>query len=184
MSDVILETPRLILRQWRRQDRPAIAALNGDAEVMRYFPARMSRAESDAFVDRQEARFAAEGLCFAPVERKSDGAFLGAVGLAWVLFDVPFAPAVEIGWRFAASFWGHGYASEAAKAWLTYGFDVHDCKQIVSFTATINAPSRRVMERIGMERDEDGDFDHPRLDAASPLRPHVLYRIRRPGPTA
>ena len=89
--------------------------------------------------------------------------------------------AFEIGWRLARPYWGQGYAAEAARAWLQIGFERHGLDEIVSFTATINEPSRRVMERIGMARDPSDDFPHPMVPATSPLRTHVLYKIRRPA---
>ncbi len=108
----------------------------------------------------------------------TDGpAFAGMVGLYWVGPELPVAPAVEVGWRLHPDLWGHGYASEAARASLRHGFDVVGLDEIVAFTTTVNARSQAVMVRIGMRRDTDGDFDHPALPEGSPLRRHVLYRI-------
>lgn len=174
-----VETARLVLRRWTDADREPFAAMNADAEVMRYFPAPMSRAESDAFVDRIEAGFDRLGFGLWALERRDDGAFLGFTGLAVVRPDLPFAPATEVGWRLAQSAWGQGFATEAARAALRVGFESGHA-EIVSFTADINAPSRRVMERLGMRRDPADDFDHPALPDGSPLRRHVLYRQARP----
>ena len=182
MSDILYETPRLVARRWRIADEPALAALCADPEVMRHFPAPLSRAESAAFLGRMRARFAEDGFGFPAVERKEDGAFVGLVGVQRVAFDAPFAPSVEIGWRVARRFWRRGYAREAALGALAYGFGELGLDEIVSFTATVNAPSMAVMARIGMTRDPAEDFDHPALPAGHPLRRHVLYRIRRPGP--
>lgn len=174
------ETERLILRPWLTTDRKPFAAMSADAYVMRYFPATLDEAASNALVDLLEARWAKNGFAFAAVERKADRAFLGFIGLSRVPYETPFTPAVEIGWRLARHAWGQGYASEGARQALHWGFSALNLDEAVSFTAEQNAPSRRVMERIGMTRDEAGDFDHPLLDETSPLQRHVLYRIKRP----
>ncbi|MNL65918.1 hypothetical protein D3C87_1903150 [compost metagenome] len=85
---------------------------------------------------------------------------------------------MEIGWRLATRFWGHGYATEAAKALLALGFADKGYKQIVSFAVANNVRSTAVMERIGMRRDVEGDFNHPRVPDSHPhLKRHVLYRL-------
>ncbi len=141
--------------------------------------APLPSAESDAFVDAIEAWFDTHRYGLWALERRDDGAFLGFTGLWDVGFEAHFTPAVEVGWRLAAFAWGHGYASEAARASLAYGFGELGLTQIVSFTARRNARSMAVMERIGMTRDPADDFDHPRVPEGHPLRPHVLYRARR-----
>lgn len=177
---MFLETARLILRPWQESDKTPFAALNADEEVMRYFPVTRTRAESDDMVERLIRVEQDHGFTFAPVERKSDGALLGMVGLLPVRpEDYPFGPTVEIGWRFAKEFWGHGYATEAASAWLDFGFNQLNLPEIVAFTAALNLPSQKVMQRLGMTRDPVDDFDHPRIGEGHPLQPHVLYRSRR-----
>lgn len=180
----MLETERLLLRRWRDGDLEPFAALNADPEVMEHFPAPLTRAESDALVARTEAAFDEVGYGLWAVEVKAWGAFVGFTGLVRQTFPAHFTPAVEVGWRLARSAWGHGYATEAATAALGYGFDVVGLDEIVSMTAAINVRSQRVMQRIGMSRDEGDDFVHPNLPADSPLQPHVLYRLRTPRPTA
>jgi RimJ/RimL family protein N-acetyltransferase len=172
-------TDRLRLRRWRPEDRAPFAALNADPEVMRHFPAVMSRAESDALVDRIEAHFAEHGYGLWAVEVLETEEFIGFTGLSRVSFETPFTPAVEIGWPLARPAWGHGYATEAARAALTFGFDHADLAEIVSFTSLTNQRSQAVMQRLGMIRRAEEDFDHPRLDAGHPLRHHVLYRMKR-----
>ena len=173
-----MESDRLILRRWRDSDRAPFAALNADPEVMEYFPGLMTRAESDGFVDRIEAGFDQRGFGLWVVEVRDTGEFIGFTGLSVPRFDAPFMPAVEIGWRLARSAWGHGYATEAARRVVAYGFMDLDLAEIVSFTATGNSRSRAVMERLGMTHDPADDFDHPLLPPG-PLRRHVLYRLRR-----
>lgn len=176
-------TERLVLRMWQPNDRTAFAAMNSDPEVMEFFPSTLTAEASDAFVDRIEAGFAANGYGLWATATRSGGDFIGFVGLSAFRDDeptpLPFAPGVEIGWRLARAAWGKGYAPEAALAVLGLGFGEIGLEEIVSFTAAVNQRSRRVMEKIGMHRDEGDDFDHPRVEAGSTLRRHVLYRISR-----
>ncbi|RMF35964.1 MAG: N-acetyltransferase [Alphaproteobacteria bacterium] len=174
-----IRTERLILRGWQDADRAAFAAINADPQVMEFFPALLSRAESDAVIERQTARLAEDGLCFLALERRADGVLLGFTGLATVSFAAPFAPAVEIGWRLARSAWGRGYATEAARACLRWGFADHGLAEILAFAVPGNTRSHAVMERIGMRRDPDGSFDHPALPAGNHLRRHWLWRLTR-----
>jgi ribosomal-protein-alanine N-acetyltransferase len=168
-----LRTERLVLRGWRAADREPFAALNADPVVMEHFPAPMTRAESDALVDRITAHWQEHGFGLWAAE--VEGVFAGFIGLARVGFDADFAPAVEVGWRLARAQWGKGLASEGARAALGHAFQSLALDEVVSFTAVRNARSWRVMERIGMAR--IGEFDHPMLPVGHPLRPHVLYKI-------
>lgn len=151
--------------------------MNADPVVMEYYPSVLTRSESDAFVQRIEDHFDAEGFGLWAVEVTGTGAFAGYVGLWSATFDAHFTPAVEIGWRLRREVWGHGYATEAARVALDDGFHRVGLDEIVSFTSAINPRSRRVMAKLGMRHDPAGDFDHPLVAAPSPLRPHVLFRI-------
>jgi RimJ/RimL family protein N-acetyltransferase len=173
-----LRTERLLLRAWRDTDRPAFAAMNADPRVMEHFPAVMSREESDAAADRIEAHFARHGFGLWAVEIPGVAEFAGFVGLCCPRFHAHFTPCVEIGWRLAAEHWGHGYATEGARAAMAYGFETLRLSEIVSFTVPQNVRSRRVMEKLGMTHDAGGDFDHPLLPPGHRLCRHVLYRIR------
>ncbi len=175
-----LRTERLLLRPWRPADRPGFAALNADPEVMEFLGrGPMERWESDAFVDRIEGLWAANGFGLWAVEVIGCAEFIGYVGLHPALFEAPFTPAIEVGWRLAREHWGHGYATEAATAALDHGLRDLELPDVLSFTAAANLRSRAVMERIGLVRDPDGDFEHPAVAVGHPLRAHVLYR--RPG---
>ncbi|MFC0627975.1 GNAT family N-acetyltransferase [Kribbella deserti] len=174
-----LRTDRLLLRQWTAADREPFAAMNNDPAVMRYFPKRMTREESDALADRCAERIVASGYGLWAVEVVETGQFIGFTGLAPIGFEVHFAPAVEIGWRLAEFAWGKGYATEAARAALAHAFGPAGLTEIVSMTAVQNEPSRRVMERLGMTHDPADDFDHPRIEKGHPLERHVLYRLDR-----
>jgi RimJ/RimL family protein N-acetyltransferase len=173
-----LTTPRLSLRHWQPGDLGPFAAVNADPEVMRYFPAALTTGKSDQFAARIQAMRAQQGWGLWAVEVVGVAPFIGFVGLNRTRFDAPFTPAVEVGWRVARQYWGHGYATEAAAASLTFGFDQLCLEEIVSFTATVNDPSRRVMQRLGMVNHPADDFDHPAV-LDGPLRRHGLYRISR-----
>ena len=175
-----IRTERLVLRRWRPSDREPFARLNADREVMRYLLAPLSRAESDAFVERIEAHFDQRGFGLWAVEAVGTAPFVGYVGLAYHDFPAHFTPAVEIGWRLDRPYWGHGYATEAARAALADGFERIGLREIVSFTIPANLPSIRVMERLGMTRDPRDDFDHPNVPEGHPYRRHVLYRVGAP----
>jgi len=167
------------LRRWREADREPFAAMNADPEVMEYFPAALTREQSDDLIEKIEAGFEIHGFGLWALELRSSGEFIGFTGLAAPEFDAHFTPTVEIGWRLARSAWSSGYATEAAQAALEFGFGQAGLAEIVSFTSTGNVRSRAVMKRIGMTRDPQDDFDHPRLPEGHPLRHHVLYRKAR-----
>jgi RimJ/RimL family protein N-acetyltransferase len=173
-------TERLLLRSWRGADRDAHAAMNADPAVMEHFPGTMSRQQSDEMIDRVLAHWAELGWGLWAVEIPEVAPFIGFVGIARQ--NAPGYPVVEVGWRLARPYWGHGYASEAAERALLLGFQTLRLDEIVSFTVPQNSRSRAVMERIGMHRDAADDFDHPRIDAARypQLVRHVLYRLTGP----
>ncbi len=173
-----LRTERLVLRPWRDADREPFAELNADAEVMRYFPAPLTRVQSDQLAARAGSHIAAHGWGLWAVEVVGGPEFVGFVGLARPAFTAHFTPAVEVGWRLAREHWGNGYATEAAIASLRFGFEQLGLPEIVSFTSAVNRRSQAVMARIGMGRDQADDFAHPQLPSG-PLRPHVLYRASR-----
>lgn len=168
-----IRTERLLLRRWRESDRSAFHDLNADPMVMATIGPVMSRSESDAFLDRIESRFAEHGFGLWCVDL--GGEAIGFTGLA-----VPwFRDGVEIGWRIRSAFWGCGYAPEAGAACLAVAFGSLGLDEVISFTAATNAKSQRVMEKLGLVRDIDADFEHPSVPLGNPLRPHVLYRITR-----
>lgn len=175
-----LRTQRLLLRRWREEDREPFAAMGADPEVMRHFPALLDRAASDALIDLQDALLERRGWGLWAVEEEVEGRFLGFTGLNVPRFEAPFTPATEIGWRLRRDAWGHGYATEAARAALAVAFRDLGLHEVVSFTASTNLRSQAVMRRLGMTHDPADDFDHPLLHDGSPLRRHVLFRLRRP----
>ncbi|RZT98195.1 GNAT family N-acetyltransferase [Rivibacter subsaxonicus] len=181
MDLIELQTSRLLLRQWRAEDRAPFAAMNADPRVMEHFPALLSSEESDARAASAERRIAERGHGLWALEERGSGRFIGFAGLADVPpgIDVPAGagPALEIGWRLAAGAWGQGYATEAARAALATAFERLDLDLVVSFTALSNLRSQAVMRRIGLQA--LGRFTHPRIDPASPLAAHGLWGLRR-----
>jgi RimJ/RimL family protein N-acetyltransferase len=175
-----LRTERLLMRQWVAADREPFAALNADPVVMEHFPGPMSREASDAFVDRIEVQWNSNGWGLWAIEVPDVAPFIGYVGL-WPADYLPHGPRVEVGWRLARHYWGHGYATEAASRAVAVGFEEVGLDEIVSFTVPQNRRSRAVMERIGLTEDPAASFDHPRVDAArNPhLVRHVFYRLSR-----
>lgn len=171
---IYIETERLILRSWERDDLPLFAAINGDGRVMRYFPSVLDGAATEAFYDRIQDEFQRMGWGLYAVEIKSANRFIGYVGLHEIGFDAEFAPGVEIGWRLDANYHNQGYATEAAKAVFELAKKA-GIRRLYSFTAKINAPSERVMQKIGMSK--VGEFGHPLVAPDSPLYTHVLYAI-------
>jgi RimJ/RimL family protein N-acetyltransferase len=176
----VIQTERLLLRPWRDADREPFFQMNSDPAVMRYFPAVLSRAESEALADRIEAQWAARGFTLYAAELQ--GEFIGFIGISVPQFEAHFTPSVEIGWRLAAAYWNRGLATEGSRAVLRYAFETLGLEEVVAFTVPANLASRRVMEKIGMTHDAADDFDHPGLPEGHVLRRHVLYRIGGQGP--
>lgn len=174
-----LATPRLLLRRWRQEDREPYARLTADPRVMEFFPAPLSREESDRQIERFERHFEERGYGMWAVERRGVAGCIGRIGLLTATFPAPFTPCVEIGWVLAAGHWGMGLASEGAREVLRVGFSALALDEIFSWTAVANARSRRVMEKVGLRHDPAGDFDHPKVPEGHRLRHHVLYRARR-----
>jgi RimJ/RimL family protein N-acetyltransferase len=174
-----LTTGRLLLRRWRDTDRLPFQRLNADPRVMEFMPDLLTPAASDELILRIEEHFARHGFGPFAIELRDNGAFLGYISLWVPTFEAPFMPAVEIGWRLSADYWGRGLATEGARAVVRHAFTELGLDSLVSFTAPENLRSRRVMQKLGMVHDSAGDFDHPRLPQGHPLRRHVLYRLDR-----
>jgi ribosomal-protein-alanine N-acetyltransferase len=179
---VAIETERLRLRGWHHHDRQPFADLNRDPEVMRHFPSLLRPEQSDAMIDeRIQAHIERHGWGLWAVERKADGKFLGFAGLSTIDFACPIEGDVEVGWRLARAAWGHGYATEAARAAVAYGFSTLGLKRIVAMTVKENVRSQAVMARLGMVRTPALDFDHPRVPEDSPVRPQIVFVLERPA---
>jgi RimJ/RimL family protein N-acetyltransferase len=153
--------------------------MNADPRVMEFFPSVRTRAETEEQVSRIREHFSCHRFGYWAVEVPGVSRFIGFVGLKTTQFEAPFSPCIDIGWRLAFEHWGHGYATEGARAALEFGFNTLRLGEIVSFTVPTNLRSRRVMERLGMVRSPAEDFDHPLVPAGHLLRRHVLYRLSR-----
>jgi len=175
-----IRTERLVLRRWRPEDRAPFAALNADPQVTEFLGGPITGEASDAMAQRIADHFERRGYGLWAVEVQGAPFFAGFVGLQVPRFEVRFTPCVEIGWRLAREAWGHGYATEGARAALVFAFDRLDLDEIVSMTVPANVRSRKVMEKLGMTRKAEDDFDHPFFPEGHPLRRHVLYRLARP----
>lgn len=172
-----LRTQRTLLRAWRTEDLAPFARLNADPRVAEFFPSTLTPAQSDALVESFIRHFQERGYGLWALEIPGRTPFAGFVGLVSAPFERPFRACPEVAWRLAAEHWGQGFAPEAASAVLDHAFDTLGFSRIISCTVAANQRSRRVMEKLGMVRDVDADFDHPRVTQGHPLKPHVLYRI-------
>jgi len=178
MSTILTE--RLLLRQWCMADIATLAQINQDPKVMEYFPAPRSYVETESFV------LANMDLCnngepfFFAVEEVKSSELIGFVGICKVDHNMPFAPAIEIGWRLAAKYWGQGYALEAANAVVKYAFEKLGITELVSFTVPDNVRSRKLMERLGFLHEPENIFSHPKIAADHKFSKHVLYRLISP----
>jgi RimJ/RimL family protein N-acetyltransferase len=178
---VILETPRLIVGNWLASDRDLFRVINADPKVMEFFPFRRSHEEADTFLTKLNGMISDTGLGFYALELKATREPMGFCGLSLANMPGIFpAETVEIGWRLATRFWGHGYATEAAKALLDFGFNEKGLDAVVSFAVVENRRSTAVMKRIGMHRIASMDFDHPRVPDTHPhLKRHIVYAVTR-----
>lgn len=174
-----LTTERLTLRPWREEDLIPFADLNADPEVMEFMPNCLNRQESDAMAERIQQHFAQHGFGLWAIEIPGKFKFIGYTGLLVPTFQAHFTPCVEIGWRLSRAHWGNGYATEAAKAALSFGFNNKKLQDIVSFTVPQNTRSINVMKRLGMKSNPEEDFNHPNLPEGHPLQSHVLYRLKK-----
>jgi RimJ/RimL family protein N-acetyltransferase len=172
------------MRRWLAADEQVFASMCADPLVMRYFPAALSAEESIAFIRKIESHFDQKGFGLWALERRCDGRFLGFTGLYTVNLDCPVRGEVEIGWRLAREFWGQGLASEAARAALGFAFESLALPRVISMTAAVNEPSRKLMHRLGMKRAASLDFDHPSIARGHELREHVVYQLRQADSSA
>jgi RimJ/RimL family protein N-acetyltransferase len=172
----IIETDRLILRTWKPEDTEAYYQINQDSKVIEFLMGPLTREEVQNFINISNQQFEKTGFTLWAAEEKTSGKLIGFIGLNIVPWNAHFTPCVEIGWRLGSEFWNKGYATEGAKAVLEYGFNICHLKEIVAFGVPDNIRSINVMEKIGMQRDLQGDFEHPKLPKGHQLSKHVLYR--------
>jgi RimJ/RimL family protein N-acetyltransferase len=174
----MIETARLILRDWREEDVEPFLRHTNTPAVMRWLGGVRTRAEQDESIGRLMRWQAERGFTFWVIERKADGALLGFCGLK--IADTPGSPIeglYEIGWRLREDVWGGGYAKEAAIASLDFAFGTLGADKVVAITFPGNEASWGLMERLGMTRRPELDYDDERFPA---LNPTIVYDIR-PG---
>ena len=174
----IIETERLILRTWKKEDAEAYFQINQDPKVIEFLRGPLTMEQVNDFIPAVNSHGDKRGYTLWAACLKETGELMGFIGLNYTDWESHFTPAVEVGWRLGSQFWGKGYATEGAKASLDYGFKKCGLKEIVSFTVPANVRSLRVMEKIGLKRDVNGDFAHPKSPADHPLSQHILYRLR------
>ncbi|MDQ8738713.1 GNAT family N-acetyltransferase [Paenibacillus sp. LHD-38] len=174
---IYLETSRLQLRDWEKTDLEPFSRLNADEQVMKYFPKTLSTEETYAFYKSVLSEFKECGFGLYAVEVKENKEFIGFIGFHRTTFEADFTPCIEIGWRLKKEAWGKGYATEGAAVCLQYGFNKLGFHDVYSFTADVNAPSKKVMIKIGMSFIKM--FNHPKVEKDSPLNKHVLYHIKQ-----
>lgn len=178
MAEHLIKTDRVGLRNWSDADLLPMSRINADPKVMAYFPSTQDEAYTQKFIDSQQRAFAVESYCFFAADELLTGNLMGFIGILKFNFNTDFSPGIEIGWRLGHDYWGKGYATEGAKAVLTYAFHQLNIPEIWSFTTITNQRSEKVMQKIGMEK--VGTFEHPKVDVGHQLRPHVLYHIAKP----
>ena len=173
----IIETGRLILRTWRKEDTDHCFQINQDPKVNELRGSLTMRQVKD-FILSTNNEHDQNSYCIFASESKVTKEMIGFIGLKYIDWKPNLTDSVSIGWQLGSQYWGKGYATEGAKACLEYGFKKCGLKEIVSFTVPANVRSLRVMEKIGLKRDVNGDFAHPKLPADHPLSQHILYRLR------
>lgn len=176
---IIIETERLLLRTWEEKDIEPFYSMNQDPKVIECLAGPMDIEQVKDFVKKMNTQQEERNYSLWAVEIKESGEFIGFIGLNYTDWEADFTPAVEVGWRLDSKYWGNGYAPEGAKACLEYGFNKIGLEEIISLTVPFNSNSRRVMEKIGLKRDLNGDFTHPKLPKDHRLSQHVLYRLKK-----
>lgn len=174
----MIETGRLILREWRDEDIAPFHAICSDPRVMAYLGPLMSFVETAALVSRCRDDQARDGHCFWALERREDARLIGWCGVIRGSAG-PVASKPELGWRLASDCWGQGYASESARAARDWAFANVVDEAVWAITSVGNVASRKVMERIGMTHRPELDFDHPKVPVGNPLVRHVAYSLDR-----
>jgi RimJ/RimL family protein N-acetyltransferase len=174
---IIVETKRLILRTWKNEDAEAYFQINQDPKVTEFLAGPFTMDNIYDFISRMIAQGDNHNYTLWAACLKETGGLIGFIGLNYTDWEFPFSPAVEVAWRLGSQYWGKGYATEGAKASLDYGFKKCRLNEIISFTVPINSRSIRVMEKIGLKRDLNSDFAHPKLSADHRLSQHILYRL-------
>lgn len=176
----VIETERLILRTWEDADALPYWQINQDPQVIEFLPGSLTMEQVREFMSHENEQYHAKGYTLWAACLKQTGELIGFIGLDYTDWpEVDFTPFVDVGWRLGAKHWGYGYATEGARAALSFGFAKCGLKEIVAYAAYANTRSTRVMEKLGMKLDSKADFSHPGLAADHPLSRHVIYRLTK-----
>lgn len=173
----IFNSQRLGFRTWHDADLDAMAAISADEEVMAFFPNTQDRTYTKGFIERMQEEYRQRGYCYFAVELLKSGEFIGFLGLHLQEFVSDFTPCTDIGWRFKKEVWNRGLASEGAKRCLEYGFKNLGLPKIYSITPKINLKSERIMQKAGMQKEKDFEFEF--LKEAPKLQTCVLYALEK-----
>ncbi len=173
----LFKSKRLGFRPWTTDDLPAMAAINADPEVMRYFPKNPDLEETRGFIERMHSEYNEKGYCYFATDDLQTQKMIGFIGLFEQTFEAEFTPCVDIGWRLSKAEWGKGFATEGAKTCLEYGFSSLGLDEIVAVCPTINTPSENVMKKVGMQKQLV--FDHPNLDDYPRIQKCYMYSISK-----
>jgi RimJ/RimL family protein N-acetyltransferase len=173
----MITTERLLLREWRSDDLDALARMHESPEMMRFLGGPMSRDATSEMLERMRAHWKTRGFGVFAMEHA--GELAGMCGILVPRWESRFQPCVEILWRLRPDLWGRGLVTEAARAALKNGFETQGFEEVLAFTIPANERSWRVMERLGMKRSPEDDFDHPLVAEGDPHRRHMVYRLKR-----
>ncbi len=175
-NDYFFVSERLGFRNWRDADIPLLAALNADPKVMKFFPGLKSYVETEEFIRRMQMQMTANGFCYYAVDKLAGSQFIGFIGMSQQLFESPFTPCIDIGWRLSENQWGNGFATEGARRCLDHAFSTLGIANIRSFAPIINVRSEQVMKNIGMTK--MAEFVHPLLINDERLRKCLVYEAQ------
>jgi len=174
-SQYIFTSERLGFRNWQHADIDPMYEISSDPKVMLHFPSTQSKQYTVDFITKMKAQFVENGFCYFAVELLETNEFIGFIGICRQTYEVDFNPSIDIGWRLDQNYWYKGYATEGAKACLTYAFTTLKLQKVVSVATKGNIPSIAVMKKIGMNRVKE--FQHPLLKDFPNYQDCVLYEI-------
>lgn len=177
MTNYIIKTERLGLRNWQTKDIAPAKVMNADKTVMEFFPNIWSHKQTEDFIQRMRKHFRKHEFCYFAVDELKTGRFIGFIGLMHQTYNTPFTPFVDVGWRIISKACGQGYATEGAKACINFAFAEMELKELYAIAPELNKKSQRVMQKLGMSFHTH--FEHPKLDLNSPLRKCLAYKIAR-----
>lgn len=170
----LFRSERLGFRNWNLTDIDKMYAINADEKVMAFFPSRLTKEQTTAFVLRMQKQFEEKGFCYFAVDKLADHHFIGFIGLSAQTFTADFTPCVDIGWRIKRSEWNKGFATEGAKRCIDYALNSLKLESVYAFAPKINIKSEHIMKKIGLKKQYE--FEHSLLANDDQLKFCVLYK--------